>query len=496
MHQLGLRFLVVAALLTVLVGVAEAQLGDVGEQTQVDTDYTPRAKASERWQWFAGARFASGGPRPADVPDVSQTPFEADLFDVEFREKAELGETDVGLAGGALCEQKVPLEASAEEARAGLAACERAPVVYRYTVNDVGEGAWEEVYRGQGRGFVGAVAWIDRERALAVGGTGRYPRRELRRGDGESDAAYMARNDAGEEENAAGMARAWLYEGGAWRELSAAELPAGMRGMSALDFSPRKTDCGEETKSECAFAGGLRQIWRYRDGSFDKGYIGGRPGDNPAPSPTTDLDRPELLRFRVREIEFVTVEEGSGANYTPPVAALGVTAGCCDPDPLKNAPWVLGYGGGRWSLHQSQGEAASVFYNESKRDLQSGRPGESVYPIGRSGYEFVRQYPQGLLNLIFGLTGQPPPNPLAPHCDSLAPVLAPADERQLCPLATESPAGAPTEPVDDAAEQRSRELTEAYRAPNRAADAAAGPYASRGQVPDSYYGLVAGRSAP
>ena len=346
-----LKALAVAAsgALLVVAAAADAQLGDVGEQTQVDTDYTPVAKASERWSWFAGARFSSVGPRPGDVPDGSQTPFEADFFDVEFREKAEIGETDVGLAGGALCEQEVPPKASAGEARAALAGCERAPVVYRYTANDVGEGAWEEVFRGDGRGFVGAVAWIDRERALAVGGTGRYPRRELRRGEGESDASYLARNDAGDEENAAGMGRAWLYEGGVWRELTGAELPAGMRGMTALDFSSRKEhDCGEETKSECGYAGALRQIWRYRDGRFDKGYIGGRPGDNPAPSPTTDLDRPELLRFRVREIAFTPVS----SNPTPNVVAYGVTSGCCDADPEENVPSYLVFIGGRWNVYQ------------------------------------------------------------------------------------------------------------------------------------------------
>jgi hypothetical protein len=337
-----------------------AQLGDVGERTEVDTDYTPRAKASERWSWFAGARFSSGGPRPGDVPELSQTPFEADLFDVEFREKAELGETDVGLAGGALCEQSVPAEASAGEARAALAECERVPVVYRYAVNDVGEGSWVEVFRGEGRGFVGAVAWIDRERALAVGGTGRYPRRELRRGEGESDASYLARNDAGDEENAAGMARAWLYEGGSWRELTGEEVPAGMRAMTALDFSPRDAldgfsarkdfegvfECPEGTKSECGFAGALRQIWRYRDGRFDKGYIGGQPGDSPPPSSTTDLDRPDLLRFRVRAIGFEPRQLSDGRDSS--VGVVAVTSGCCDADPLNNVPSMLTYTGGRW----------------------------------------------------------------------------------------------------------------------------------------------------
>ena len=464
-----------------------AQLGDVGEQTQVDTDYTPVAKASERWQWFAGAKFSSGGPRPENVPEGSVTPFEADFFDLDFRAREEFGETDVGLAGGAECPERLPAEASAAEARDQLAGCDRVPVIYRYSVNDVGEDVWEEVYRGEGRGYVGAVAWIDRERALAVGGTGRYPRRELRRADGESDAAYMARNDAGVEENAAGMARAWLYEGGVWRELTDAELPAGMRGMSALDFSPRKADCGEDTKSECGFAGGLRQLWRYRDGRFDKGYIGGRPGDSPPPSATTDLDRPELLRFRVREIEFDPKTGGAA----PLIGAYGVTSGCCDPDALKNVPWVLIYTGERWNLRQSGGEAASVFYNESKRDLATGRPGDSAYETGRSQYESVGRTPlQNNLNFVFGFTGQKPPNPLAPHCGSLAPVFGPADERPLCPLGAQSPAGAATEPAGDAAQQTSAELTEAYRDATHAADEAAGPYGlPRRQVPDSYYAV-------
>ena len=342
----------------------QAQLGDVGEQA-VDSDYTPVAKASERWQWFAGARFsASVGPRPEDVPEFSQTPFEVDFFDVSFRAKAAFDETDVGLAGGALCEQEVPAGASAEEARVALAGCERVPVVYRYAVNDVGEGAWEEVFRGDGRGFVGAVVWIDRERALAVGGTGRYPRRELRRAEGESDASYLARNDAGDEENAAGMARAWLYEGGAWRELEGEEVPAGMRGMTALAVEP-KAFCREGSGPEaveaewgCAAAGGLRQIWHFRDGAFVKGWS----SDGSAP---LEVVRPELFRFRVRDIAGTTA----------------VTAGCCAQDPLRaNGPRTLSYNGTTWVVPAGQGDAGSQandpLYAESQKHQ---RPGDAAW---------------------------------------------------------------------------------------------------------------------
>src|SRR5688500_9165869 len=114
-HMRGFRGSVITAALVAgaCVGAAQAQLGDVGERTQADTDYTPVAKTSIRWQWFSGAKYAASGPRPENVPGHSQTPFELDLFDVAFRDKLEFTESDLGFAGGAECPERVPGQATA-----------------------------------------------------------------------------------------------------------------------------------------------------------------------------------------------------------------------------------------------------------------------------------------------------------------------------------------------------------------------------------------------
>ena len=81
-----------------------------------------------------------------------------------------------GLAAGAACaDPATPPDQ--------LATCPRVPVVYRYTVGADGTGTWSRMsLPDEGPparpGFVGAIAWIGKDHALAVGGDGCYPRRE------------------------------------------------------------------------------------------------------------------------------------------------------------------------------------------------------------------------------------------------------------------------------------------------------------------------------
>ena len=343
---------VVAAALAVAgsATVADAQLGDPGVTlTETsggvgDTDYTPVAKGSERWESVAGARFSTSGPAPADVPVGSVTPFELDFFDVAFHDPKN------GLAGGAECREPVPVGASDAEARAHTASCERVPVIYRYSVNDLGDATWAEVHRGEGRGYVGQIAWLDGEHALAVGGSGCYTRREEDCPDGTSAEGDDPR---------AGRARAWLYKDWdgdgelRWRELA---VPAQMRGLTALAVEP-KAFCQEGTGPDavraewgCAAVGGLRQIWHFRDGAFVRGWS----GDG---STALAVVHPELFRFRVRDIR------GTSA----------VTAGCCTDDPLHaRGPRTLSFDGSNWVVPTGQGDAGSQvndpLYAESQRE--------------------------------------------------------------------------------------------------------------------------------
>ena len=57
----------------------------------------------------------------------------------------------------------------------------RVPAIYAYTNTREHGVVWERVegLDGEGEsGYIGAIAWMDTKRALAVGGTGRYPYRE------------------------------------------------------------------------------------------------------------------------------------------------------------------------------------------------------------------------------------------------------------------------------------------------------------------------------
>ena len=108
--------------------------------------------------------------------------------------------------------------------------CQRVPVIYRYTPGQDKLGQRMSLPGEDRAGFVGAIAWIGKDRALAVGGSGVYPRREQPAGDPQPDRT--------------GVGRAWLYDHGSWQEIDLAgkqttgPSPRPMGGLTALDCSP------------------------------------------------------------------------------------------------------------------------------------------------------------------------------------------------------------------------------------------------------------------
>jgi hypothetical protein len=276
---------------------------DPGPTTGVDTKATPVAKPAGEygWQQVGGAVFPNA-PRGTYKPELSPTPNTVDFFTVSFFSP------DKGLAAGAAC-------VGPNTSEDGLATCARVPVIYRYGRSSPSQPPeWTEVYRGTTQGFVGSIVWLTQDRALAVGGDGCYPRRE------ELCAANAPPTDA--TDRIAGHGRAWTLDGGKWEEVSG--LPQEMTGMTALDASPRpKSDCGAEI--ECAFSGGLHQIWMWKDGAFVTSFTNSADPANRVScsmaSPASSSACPEEWRHRVRAIKFAPSSDG--------VLATAVTDGCC-----------------------------------------------------------------------------------------------------------------------------------------------------------------------
>ncbi|MDX6652698.1 MAG: hypothetical protein QOJ38_1479, partial [Solirubrobacterales bacterium] len=331
-----------------------------------DTEYTPQAKPSDQWKRVAGARFGDH-----KVPADSATPITVDLYSVAFRNSKN------GLAGGAACKDESTVFDD-------LKSCERVPVIWQYSDKD-GEGPlWQEVYRGDTKGYVGAVAYYGAGKAMAVGGSGLYPYREFSR-DTTSDPDH----------DPSGSGRVWetnpdSYGDSDWHEYEQSQLPTApnipadvgpnvenatataapiaeqaahavlpgtdlgpasdqlpkphpvekpMRALSALDC---KTD--SFNGSRCV-AGGIQQLFMWRDGHFEKSYgNGSRDGSHaldPAPE-TAEMAQAEDFRFRVRQLRFVGGER-------PYITILGVTSGCCDASPVNNnIARMLIYDDARW----------------------------------------------------------------------------------------------------------------------------------------------------
>jgi hypothetical protein len=330
----------------VLTAAVVAGTAHGAQPTDQNTQVTPQLQPGESagWTRVAGAQFPD-----THVPPGSVTPYDSDLFAVSFHDPGH------GYAGGAVCTDPAhradPLDSCPLD--------HRMPVLYHYAAQGKGQApTWSSVDLpgATSRGFVGAIAYIDASHILAVGGTGSFPRRELARQPGESDASYIARDEAGQEANAAGMARAWLYANGTWTELTGG-LPRGMRGLSALAFSPRTGDCGAQ--AECGVAGGLRQLWMWRDGRFDaQAYSPERADANGNPA----IDRAAEWRFRVRAVRFVP-----GA-VSPASQIVAVTSGCCALNPADNTARVLIYDGHQWLVRllydYAGGYVSGVFTTE------------------------------------------------------------------------------------------------------------------------------------
>jgi hypothetical protein len=284
---------------------------DPGRATGADTAITPMAKATPLWSQVSGAACCDG-----KLVKDSVTP-----FDLDFYADASLNRSN-GIAGGAECiDPADPVES-----------CVRHPVIYQYEDVDGTGPRWRRAYDAPGQGFVGSVAWLGPGRALAVGGDRAYPRRE--RATGSPDEA--------------GQARAWLldpdrYDGDTgWHDISS-ELPSGMGGLTALDFTPTPVS----GHTEEGWAGGLGQLWHWLDGRFLERV------DATSTSLQEDLSRPSRpsyrpadFRFRVREIRAIPPSPIDG----PPRAGkfLAVTAGCCAANPADDRPSGLSYDGSRW----------------------------------------------------------------------------------------------------------------------------------------------------
>jgi hypothetical protein len=317
----------------------------VGEHVP-DTDYTPRYDTDkggeEIWRQVEGSKFRDAN-RPEDAESTvgSVTRYEDNLFDVSLRND------ERGLAGGARCANPDPDVDLGKPEEAGCT-----PVVFEFRDTVETGPVWSEVgLPGADQpGFVGAIAWIGPTRAMVVGGTGIYPRREPSYDEACQDKMTLVGDETGPVEpwgvkcDPAGMARVWLYDDGDWCEMQidgeqdgcpalpkddpATARPEGMRGLTAVDFQP-----GGEP--ELGFAAGLGQIWKFKGGRFDKLI------DNHSPpadlSHTSGTPSSRKFRFRVRDLKFVPQKVSR---------AFAVTSGCCTPHDASDEPAVLTYSDG------------------------------------------------------------------------------------------------------------------------------------------------------
>jgi hypothetical protein len=295
----------------------------------VDSAATPVAKPSAAWRQVGGSPFrASGGGTTETVPG-SPTTVATDLFSVAFRNAAH------GLVGGATCSTPPSRELEADALARYLAGCRRVPVVYEFEERARAGARWREHLLGRDAGYVAAVAWLGPGEAIAVGGTGTpsptceycgYPRRE------QGDVTAPGYDDP------AGRPRAWLYASGRWREI--AGLPEEMSALTAV--SCRESD-------RWCVAGGLGQLWDWRDGSFVEGFGAGLEGE---------LSEP--FAFRVRDVQLVAPARSVDWQPISYPEGYAVTSGCCADRPESNVPRVLTYDATsrRWTAQAARTHAA------------------------------------------------------------------------------------------------------------------------------------------
>ena len=341
----GSDLIAIAAALVVLALFAAVAFGQAPAPTLTppDTEATPTpADGVGLFTHVGGADF---GEKTVDAK--SATPIDVNFLTVRFFSARE------GFAAGTACRDHTTDYDK-------LDTCDRVPVIWHYTEPDGEKPRWEEVYRGDTKGYVGGIAYLDPERVIAVGGTGSYPDREV---------------DAGQPDPA-GKARAWLWEGGTWHEIQ--DLPKEMTGLTALDVSPRPEDCGADAV-ECGFAGGWKQLWRWRDGDFDRAPV--LPSSTPDPE-----NHASQFSFRVRELRF-------GPGDKPIVRAMGVTSGCCADNPADNVARILLYDGKVWRVR-------NLFYDSSGQDHAETLPDSYYASVTRDG-------DGGIFASVLATTGHP-----------------------------------------------------------------------------------------
>jgi hypothetical protein len=342
-----------------------------------DTPSTPVPHDTVLWTQVAGATTRDHGK----VPATSPTRATDDLFATAFRNQTN------GWAGGAACEKPSdPIET-----------CARHPVMYRYSDADGHGPQWrlDTAFPGSGPGFVGAISYIPHtDRFLAVGGSGSYPRREPAAGSPDP----------------AGAARAWLYSNGVWRELTP-DLPSGMRGMAALDFTPTPAPLGEY-----GVGGALGQLWLWQNGHFLPDKIDA----NSSQLHATVLDpnngstlatnaAPADFRFRVREIRAQVDPSGQRVTFGRFLAA---TAGCCDSNPANNHLVYLSDDSTQWTVSKQHADPRSSDVSTDPRlvsayALTSGVSNDSQHVVTASpstvllnadGPEGMAEPPSGIQN--------------------------------------------------------------------------------------------------
>jgi hypothetical protein len=324
-----------AAALAGLCAVAAAQAPDPSQPTAVDTSTVSTATSTVKsesdtrvtpsykdgvkeglWTQVSGLQFDGQTPIKDQTPVLgSAAPPAVNFYAVSF------DTPDHGLAAGAECDDpNTPVDQLD-----GPNGCTRHPVIYEYADRPNGPPTWEKVFDGTGKGFVGAISFIGGDRALAVGGDGTYPDRDPDPTDGQDPA---------------GNARAWLLENGQWHELSG--LPDGMHGLNALGISPRPSDCGAGS-DDCGFAGGLRQLWEFKNDQFlDTRY------DN---TTHDTVDNSAQLLYRIRDIKFFPgPTPPSDVNPPRPLEAVAVTSGCCPVDATGPGARVLNFDGSKWQV--------------------------------------------------------------------------------------------------------------------------------------------------
>ena len=330
---------------------------DTSQPSATNTDYTPRAQPGEQagWTKIAGADFGS-----QTAPASSPTPFDTDFYSVSFQDEQN------GLAAGSQC-RRDPKTPDKQITGADTQTCERVPVIYRYTA-PAGELAhWDPVYLGDTPGFVGAIAWIGPGKALAVGGTGSYPRRETQidatacapdttKIDLDTTALTTCTLDWAASHDQAGKARAWLFDPANYKDQSFHELslPNNARGLSALACSPY-----QDQKGYCV-AGGLGQLWTLTfkdDGSLQtdltESSTEAQPDGTEKKPDGTTANTP--IAFRIRDIRFPPPDPGP-TDVPSGVKVVAVTSGCCTlaSDPTSDRSKILWLDGGDSKWHDAQ----------------------------------------------------------------------------------------------------------------------------------------------